>query len=430
MGVHMTTKNLVHECILGNGLKIILKEDHRAPAAIFQVWYKIGSGYETNGSTGISHILEHMMFRGSQRYSMQEQAQLIAKNGGQQNAFTSLDFTAYHELMSANKIALSFQLEADRMHALLLREKDFKKEITVIMEERFLTVEDVPQNQAMERFLAAAHVTSPYHHPTIGWRNDIENTTVQDLRRWYKTWYVPNNAIIVVVGDALPKNIFNLAKKHFGSLRPRPLPILKPQFEAPHLGARSVSVKAHVKVPWLIMGYNTPVMNTVAENEKWEPYALLILNGIFAGCESSRLQKNLIRKQQIAISASCSYSPFNRLDNIWMLFITPSNLNNIEKVKQSILEEISHVQNKLASNQELEKIKILLLADQIFQKDSISHQAYDIGSFECVGISWREAENNIFEQIQSITPLQVQAVAKKYLIPERLTICSLEPLSP
>lgn len=415
----------VHEYQLKNGLKLIVKEDHRAPVAITEVWYKVGSSYETNGTTGISHALEHMMFRGSKKYSASEFLRTIAENGGQQNAFTSRDFTGYYELMSADKLPISFKLEADRMRNLLLQEKDFSKEIQVVMEERRMRTNDDPQALTYERFLAALHVSNPYHHPVIGWMDDLQHMTVHDLKNWYQTWYAPNNALVVVVGDVNPARVYQLAQQYFGPLPASPVPVLKPRKEIIPLGMRTVVVEAPAKLPWLAMGYNTPVLKT--DPEKWEPYALTVLSGILTGGDSARLPTDLVRGKQIVTDINASYSPFSLTDSAFVIQATPAAGHSVEEVRQAILDEIKRLQDQPVTAEELKRIKAQIIAAKVYQEDSISYQAEEIGSLESVGLSWREADNMI-KQVEAITPEQVQAVARKYLIPEHLTIGTLKPL--
>ncbi len=424
----MSAKKIIHESILSNGLRLMVKEDHRAPVAIMQVWYKVGSSYEANGTTGVSHALEHMMFRGSKNYSGTQYDEIITKNGGQNNAFTGHDYTAYHQFIANDKLEICFKLEADRMHQLLLTEKDFKKEISVIMEERHMSIDDKPEHRAYERFMATAHVSSPYKHSIIGWMDDLKHMTVEDLRRWYKTWYAPNNAMIVVVGDVSPKQILQWTKKYFGSLKRFPIPVVKPQNEVMPLGTRCVTVQVPAKLPWFSLGYNTPVLKTLPKEKKWEAYALSVANGILGINNSSRLQKNIVRKKQIASTAYAHYSPFDRLDNIFVLGLTPINIQQVEECKKALLQEVKELQTNLVSAKELERVKTAWFASEVFGKDSLFNQAYEIGMLECVGLSWLEADRDTIKKIQAVTPKQIKEVALTYLTPERLTIGRLEPL--
>ncbi|MCD6039047.1 MAG: peptidase family [Gammaproteobacteria bacterium] len=424
----MSAKKTIHEHFFTNGLKLIIKEDHRAPVAIMQVWYKVGSSYEHNGITGISHALEHMMFRGSKNYRNTQYDEIISENGGQNNAFTGQDYTVYHQFIANDKLEICFKLEADRMHQLLLNEQDFKKEISVVMEERYMSIDDSPEHRAYERFAAIAHTSSPYRHSIIGWMDDLKQMTVADLKQWYHTWYAPNNAIVIVVGDVQPKQIQQWTKKYFGSISARSVPIVKPQNEVQALGTRCVTIKVPAKLPWLALGYNTPVLKTAATNKQWEPYALWAASSILGLNSSSRLQKNILRKKQIASSAYAHYSPFDRMNNILMLGLTPNSMQDVEKCKKALLEEIDNLQNQLIRDKELERVKIAWIASKIFSTDSLFHQAYEIGMLECVGFSWAKIDRETIKKIRGITPKQIQDVALNYLTPERLTIGILEPL--
>ena len=216
----ISSGNGVHEYQLANGLKILVKEDHRAPVVVSQIWYKVGSSYEHSGSTGVAHVLEHMMFKGTKKHGPNEFSKIISANGGRENAFTGQDYTAYFQQLEKSRLPISFELEADRMANLNLRAEDFEKEVKVVMEERRMRTEDNPQALTYEQFAATAFVSSPYHHPIIGWMDDLEHMDVNDMRSWYKHWYAPNNATLVVAGDVDPDAVFELAKKYFGDSNP------------------------------------------------------------------------------------------------------------------------------------------------------------------------------------------------------------------
>jgi zinc protease len=415
----------VHEYQLKNGLKLIVKEDHRAPVVIAQVWYRVGSSYEPDGITGISHALEHMMFRGSKNYSAEKFLETVSESGGQQNAFTYYDFTAYYEMLSADKLPIAFKLEADRMRNLSLTDQDFAKEIQVVMEERRMRTDDDPQQLTFEQFVAAANTSTPYHHTPIGWMSDLKNMTVKDLRNWYQTWYAPNNAVVVVVGDVNPEKVYQLAQEYFGPLKPSTLPVVKAEKEIQHLGTKTVTVEAPAKLPFLLMGYNVPTVKTA--EQKWEPYALLLLSGILGNSDSSRLEQNLVRGKQIVSEASTNYDPYFRLESLISIDATPAQGHSIDEVKNAILNEIKQLQDKPVSEKELDRVKAGIIANKTYQEDSIAYQAFEIGSLESVGLPWQETDNAI-KQIKAITPQQIQAVAQKYLIPEHLTVATLKPL--
>lgn len=415
----------LYEYKLPNGLKVLIKEDHRVPVVVTEVWYKVGSSYEPNGISGISHVLEHMMFKGTAKHGPGVFSKTVAENGGEENAFTAYDYTAYYQMIEANKLPISLELEADRMRNLQLKEEEFKKEIEVVKEERRLRTDDSPQNLTYERFLAAANVTSSYHHPVIGWMRDLDNMKINDVQKWYRTWYAPNNAILVIVGDVSPKPTMQLVQKYFGPLKAENLPVVKPLGELSDFGGRRIEVKAPAKLPLLIMGYNTPALSTATL--KTDAYALDVLQAILGGGDSARLSKNLIRGAQLVSDIDTSYDIFSRLDNVFTLTAVPSQGHTTLQIEKALLDEVHHLQTKPIDSKELARVKAQVIANKIYEKDSMMNQANQIGSLEAVNLSWREIDNYI-RQINSVTPAQVQAVAQKYLIPERLTIATLKPL--
>ena len=420
-----STPPKVHEYHLDNGLRLLVKEDHRAPVVVSQVWYKVGSSYERGGITGISHMLEHMMFKGTKQFPSGQLTEIVSRNGGEQNAFTSEDYTGYYQVFEKSKLRVSFELEADRMQNLIFNQEEFAKEHQVVMEERRLRTDDDPQSLTYERFMAVAHTASPYHHPVIGWMSDINQLTLADLKSWYDTWYAPNNATLVVVGDVDPDEVFQLAKRYFGPLAAKTVAPPKQSPEIAPMGKREIVVKAPAKLPWIIMGYNVPSAKT-AKNTR-EVYALDVLEGILDGGRSARFEKELVRKQQVVSSISTSYAPFDRLDTVLTVSAVPTANHSTEDVKKAVLKQIEEIQQHLVTPSELARVKAQVLAQKIYKKDSIKGQAEEIGSLETVGLSWQVGEDYV-KNIQAVTPAQIQQVAKKYLINDRLTVAVLEPL--
>lgn len=418
--------NDVHEYHLKNGLTLLIKEDHRAPIVISEIWYKVGSSYEPNGITGISHALEHMMFRGTKKFGPGVLEKIVSENGGEQNAFTDSDFTAYYQKFSADKLAVSFELEADRMRNLLLRQADFLKEIQVVMEERRMRVDDNPQEILLERLNGAAFVASPYHHPVIGWKNDLQNMTVDDLRKWYETWYAPNNAILVVVGDVKPKQVYELAKTYFSNLKPITLPKIKPEKDLPPLGEKRLIIRTPAQLPWLAMAYPVPVIKQDSNNQ--DPYVLHVIATILSGGNSARFAKNLVRDQQIAAEANVFYSPLSRLDSLFLLQATPTSGHNLTELESSLLKQIKQLQTFGVSPEELARAKAQITADKIYRDDSITAKANELGSLTSINLPW-QVERDYLKHINAITPHQIQIVANKYLLASHLTIAYLIPIS-
>ncbi|MEC7875707.1 MAG: pitrilysin family protein [Pseudomonadota bacterium] len=420
----------VHKYELNNGLKLLVKEDHRAPVVVTQIWYKVGSSYENDGITGISHVLEHMMFKGTEKYPPGEFSRIISENGGRDNAFTGPDYTSYFQTLEKSRLSISFELEADRMRHLKLSDEEFIKEIEVVKEERRWRTEDNPQSFLYEAVKAAAFQTSSYRSPVIGWMQDLDNMTINDLKEWYKTWYAPNNATVVVVGDVDPNDVYALAYEYFGPLSPEESITTKKQIEVPQLGTKRITVKRPAELPTIIMAFKTPVIkpNNQDDNEyDWEPYALEVLAGILDGGNSARISSRLVRGNEVAAAASASYQMASRLDNLFTLSGTPAPDKSIQELEVAFRNEILNLQTYPVSDEELQRVKAQVISSDVYEKDSIFYQAMIIGILETVGLSWDLADKYV-ERIKAVTNEQVLSVAKKYLIDDRLTIADLYPL--
>lgn len=425
-GSHSVQAN-PHEYLLDNGLKLIVKEDHRSPVVIHHIWYKVGSMDETNGTTGVAHALEHMMFKGTAEVPPGEFSRRIAAVGGRENAFTSRDYTAYYQQLHQRHLPMAMALESDRMSHLLLTEEEFNKEIQVVMEERRLRTDDQPRSLLYEKMIATAFQTHPYRRPVIGWMNDLEHMQVSDNQEWYNRWYAPNNAVLVVVGDVDPENVLALTKQHYGKANARPLPGIaerKPQAEPPQVGIKRLRVKAPAKLPYLLMGYKAPTLSD-PQNE-WEPYALEILAGVLDGHASARLNRALVREARIAISVGAGYSAIARGPGMFYFDGTPSEDKTIDELEQSIRAEISQIVESGITAAELARVKAQVVAAHVYQLDSMFSQAMQIGRLESAGLSHRDADT-ILKGLQAVQAKQVQEVAKKYLIDDFLTVATLDP---
>lgn len=414
----------VHKFTLPNGLKILVKEDHRAPVAVSMMWYNIGSADEPGGITGVSHALEHLMFKGTTKYPAGVFSKTIAAIGGQENAFTNYDYTAYFEKIAASQLSVSFELEADRMQNLLLDKNEFAKEIKVIREERRMRTDDNPQALTLERYLATAHLTEPYHHPVIGWMEDLQHLSVNDAKSWYQSFYAPNNATLVVVGDVDANKVHDLAKVYFGNIQRRPDFIRKNQVEPPALGAKSIEVHAPAQLPMILFGYTVPSVKTAKLS--WEPFALEIIASILDAGDSSRFAKNLVRGKHLVNGISASYNLYSRYQTQFIFSGIPSQQHNLNEVKSAILDEIKQLQKTLVSEAELKRIKTQIIAQKTFEKDSIMGQAMELGLLETLGIGWQAAESYT-DKINAVTPEQVQEAAKRYFNEQSMTEARLIP---
>ncbi|MXS82561.1 M16 family metallopeptidase [Nitrosomonas oligotropha] len=416
-----------HEFLLDNGLRLIVKQDHRSPVVVTQIWYKAGSIDEVNGVTGVAHVLEHMMFKGTEKVPNGDFSKKIAAAGGRENAFTSYDYTAYYQQLHKNHLPMAMELEADRMRNLILTEEEFSKEIKVVMEERRLRTDDQARSLLYEKMMSVAYQAHPYKNPIIGWMNDLENMRVEDAREWYDRWYAPNNAILIVVGDVDANEVFRLAQKNYGTISKHPLLPLnarKPQTEPPQTGTKRIIVKAPAELPYLMMGYHAPTIKNVMED--WEPYALEILEGVLDGHASARLNKSLVRESQIANSANAGYSAMARGPSVFFLSAVPRAGKTVAELEQALRKEIEKITKDGVTEDELARVKAQVVAGHVYQRDSIFSQAMQLGRLESTGLSCRDIDI-ILEKLKAVTAEQVRDVAKKYFNDDSLTVAVLDP---
>ena len=409
---------------LANGLRVVVKPDRRAPVVVSMVWYRIGSVDEQNGVTGVAHVLEHMMFKGTQKVPPGEFSRLIAAAGGRDNAFTSRDYTAYFQTLHKSELPLSFRLEADRMASLVLSQDEFAKELKVVMEERRWRTDDRPHAVVYERLMAAALVAHPYRNPIIGWMSDLEHLRLEDIRRYYDRWYAPNNATVVVVGDVAPAEVFALAEQYFGTITRKPLPPRKPQDEPPQLGLKRITVKAPAELPYVLMAYRVPRMERPATD--WEPYALDMLESILSGNDAARLLQTLVKTERIATSAGASYDGIGRGPAFFYLSGSPVAGHGADELEQGLRREVRRVVDEGVTAEELNRVKAQVIAAQVYQRDSMFFQARQIGWMEMIGFTHRDLDVFI-EKLQQVTADQVREVARKYLVDDRLTVAYLDP---
>ncbi len=410
----------VREFHLKNGLKLLVIENHKAPIATFQVWYRIGSRNEQRGKTGISHLLEHMMFKGTKNYGPKTFSRTIQKNGGIDNAFTTKDYTMYYENLSSDRIELAMKLEADRMQNLLLSPEDVKYERSVVMEERRMRYEDDPQSLLYEELIAAAFKVHPYHNPVIGWMDDIASLSADDLRRHYQTYYRPDNAVVIVAGDVSAEQVYELVRKYFGSIKPAKKPLCKVRItrEPGQRGKRIVYLKKEAELPYLLMAYHVP------SYPERDAAALDVLSTIVSG-KSGLLYRDLVRKKKIALSAFASYSGLNKDPFLFFFGGTPVPGKTAEELLEAMKKEIEYLKTNPPTERELQKARNQVEATFIMGQDSIFFQAELVGMFEMIG-DWHLIDQYL-KDIRSVTPQDVLDVAKRYFNDENLTIGILVP---
>lgn len=424
-GVSMATvyKLDVKEKVLKNGLKVLVLEDHSTPTATFQVWYKVGSRNEKSGKTGISHLLEHMMFKGTERYGPGEFSKIVSRNGGTENAFTSRDYTAYFENWASDRLAVSMDLESDRMRHLKLDEHEFESEKQVVMEERRLRTEDDPVSLLVEEVFATAYKVHPYHWPVIGWMCDIENITLEDLRRHYKLYYAPNNATIVVVGDVKADKVFQEVQRYFGGLSPSPFPNEANSKEPPQQGEKRVTVESpEARLPFVMLAYHVPHIGS------GEEYALEILSHVLGEGKSSKLYERLVYEEKAAVFTSAHYQRISKDPGLLYLYAGVVPGRSVKDVEAMVREEVAKIERGELTEEELQKAKNQVKSSFVYGLDSNFYRAMKIGRLETVGIGWRYLETYL-EKIGKVTREAVEEVAKRYLSDRNLTVGVLIPQS-
>lgn len=413
------------ETTLANGLKVIVRHDPRAPTVAHMVWYRAGSIDEVNGRTGVAHVLEHMMFKGTRTLKPGEFSRRVAAAGGRENAFTSRDYTAYFQQVHKSRLELVMKLEADRMAHLELTDAEFDKEIKVVMEERRLRTDDQPRALLNETLMATAFKASPYRTPVIGWMRDLESLKGADARAWYRAWYAPNNAVLIVTGDAKPADVLRLAKKYYGPLSARALPERKPQDEPPQAGIRRVEVRAPAELPYLIMAWRAPRVVDVEKDD--DAHALEVLAGILDGHEGARLSRNLVRGTRVAAQADAGYDSTARGPALFTLEAVPAEGRSVVELETALRAEVRRIADEGVSESELARVKAQVVAAQVYKRDSIFGQAMEIAQFEMAGLSHRQIDRAL-DKLRGVTAAQVKAVAAKYFGDDTLTVATLSPL--
>ena len=413
------------EATLPNGMKIIVKQDTRAPTVAHMVWYRAGSVDEVNGSTGVAHVLEHMMFKGTVRVKAGDFSRRVAAAGGRENAFTSRDYTAYFQQVHKSRLEEVMRLEADRMTNLRLSDEEFAKEIKVVMEERRLRTDDQARSLLRETLNATAYQVHPYRIPTVGWMRDLETMSAADARAWYRAWYAPNNAVLVVTGDADPAEVLRLARKYYGPARPRVLPVRKSQDEPPQKGIRRVDLKAPAELPYLMMAWHAPRLSDVERDS--DPYALEVLAAVLDGYDGARINRRLVRDTQVAVEAGAGYDNTSRGPAMFALEGTPAQGRTVVQLEQSLRAELAKIASDGISEEELGRVKAQVVALQVYKRDSIFGQAMEIAQFEMSGLSHRQIDRAL-EKIRAVTAEQVKDVAKRFFGDDTLTVATLTPL--
>ncbi|MFV5311482.1 pitrilysin family protein [Acinetobacter schindleri] len=412
------------ETTLKNGLKVIIREDHRAPMVMTQIWYKVGSTDESGNTLGISHVLEHMMFKGTSKVPNDEFTRISRIYGGSINAATFTNYTNYYQLYPKAYFPMALELEADRMSNLLLRQQDFEPEMKVVMEERRQRTEDNSRSRAFERFKWISYPTSHYRQPVIGHMKTLNNIQLNDVKQWYKTWYTPNNAILVIVGDVESEQALLQVQKYFADTPSRATPQRNDVLEFEHLGYRHMEINTDVQVPNLYMTWNVKSLASAINPQ--DAYALTIIRSLLDSGISSRLQDRLVRDRKLLTSVSVSYDPYNRGDSLFSISALPANGISFEDAQKAIQAEVDALKTEDIPKYELERITTRFVSNLIYNQDSIAGQAKMIGNLEVNGLSYRLMDE-LPKYYENVSMSDIQRVANSYFIRENLSTLYLAP---
>ncbi len=411
----------VVERTFANGLKVLVLEDHKAPVGVIQVWYRVGSRNENLGRTGLSHLLEHMMFKGTKKVGPEEYSRIIQRNGGDENAFTSQDYTTYFATLASDRLHVAAELEADRMANLVLDEKQFEPEHAVVLEERRLRTDDNPTSALFEMLSATAYVAHPYEWPVIGWMNDIEKATRDDVLGYYRRYYNPGNAFVVIVGDVSAAEFMKTLEKEFGAVPAAvsPPPALRAE-EPPQEGERRVVLRKEAELPFVAMAFHVPSFPDP------DSAPLSVLEDVLSGGRSTRLYDELVYKQRLALSVGASYDDTSKDPGLFVVYGQPLPGKTAAAVEKALLEQIDQVQKAPVTARELQKVKNGVEASFVLAQDSLFYQGLLLGQYEILG-DWRLIDRYV-PAINAVTADDVQRVAKKYLTASNRTVATLEPL--
>ena len=424
----------VERFTLANGMTVLIKVDRRAPTAVHMVWLRVGSIDEVDGTSGVAHVVEHMMFKGTPSMGPGEYSKRIAALGGRDNAFTSRDATAYHQQIPASLLREVMALEAERFERNAWADDEFRREIEVIKEERRQRVDVSPRSQLYEMAWAVMFTASPYRRPIIGWMNDLDAMTPQDVRDFYRRWYVPANAAVVVAGDVDVQQVRQWAEQYYGAIAPRALPERKPRLEPPQTGPRRVEHRARSSQPYLSLMFKVPQIDAQALTQdslppgpSREALALTVLAAVLDGHSAARLDRALTQgDKRLALRAGAYNSMFGRGPQTFVLDGVPADGISIQSLKDALLEQIARVAREGVSGDELKRVITQWVAGETYKRDALFSQANELGRYWLLDLPL-DTGSRLVRHLRTITASEVQAVARKYFGDEQMTEAILVP---
>ncbi len=422
------TAPVVEEFRLDNGLTVIVKPDRRAPTAVHMMWVRVGAVDEVDGASGIAHVLEHMLFKGTKALKAGEFSRRVAALGGRENAFTMRDATGYYQQIPAGKLEEVMKLEADRFANNQWPDEEFKRELEVVKEERRLRTEDSPRSLMWEALNATVFQASPYRRPIVGWMSDLESMTPQDAKDFYRKWYVPANAVVVVAGDVDPVQVRRLAQKYYGSIGARPVPARKPRTEPQQVGVRRIEHKAPAEQAYVALAFKVPQLTSFepgADND--EALALTVLAAVLDGYSGARLDRALTQgADRIADSAGAGNGLWGRGPQVFTLDGVPAPGKTADQVEAALRAEVARVARDGVTEAELQRVKTRWISGEVYKLDSIMNQARELGSYWIQGLPSNAGER-LIQRLRAVTADQVKTVAAKYFGDDQLTVGVLRP---
>ncbi|WBY00488.1 pitrilysin family protein [Ramlibacter tataouinensis] len=414
---------------LVNGMTLIVKPDHRAPTAVHMVWLRVGAMDETDGTSGVAHVLEHMLFKGTDKLAAGEFSRRIAAMGGRENAFTGRDYTGYHQQIPADRLEEVMRLEADRFAHNRWPDDEFRRELEVVKEERRLRILDSPRAMLHEVLDAVTFTVSPYRRPVSGWASDLEAMTPQDAREFYRRWYVPANAVVVVAGDVDPQQVLRLAQKHYGSIPARAVPPRKPREEPVQAGIRRVEHKAPAEQSYVALSFKVPQLRSFeASAAADDAVALTVLAAVLDGYRGARLDRALTQgPDRVADSVGADNGLWGRGPQTFTLDGVPAAGKTPEQVEAALRAEVARVAREGVTEDELQRVKTRWVAAEVYKRDSVFAQARELGSFWALGLPL-DASERLMARLKAVTAAQVQSVAQRFFGDDQLTVGILRPL--
>ena len=419
----------VRQFTLSNGMTLLVQPDKRAPTAVHMVWVRVGSMDEVDGRSGLAHVLEHMMFKGSKTVPPGDFSRKVAALGGQENAFTNRDYTGYYQQIPADKLEAVMQLESDRFANNQWPDSEFQKEIEVIKEERRMRTDDNPRSSLMEQLNAVTWTASPYRRPVVGWMGDLDSMKPDDAREFHQAWYVPENAVVVVAGDVEPEKVRQLAEKYYGSMAKRALPERKPRPEPLQKGMRRVEYKAPAEQAYVLMSFKVPSLRKLSQPDASDKdaMALMMLSQLLSGYDGARLDRRLTQgATRVADAAFSGASVVSRGPAVFMLGGVPSQGKTAKDVEDALRAEVARIAKEGVSDAELARVRTQWQASTVYERDSVFGQANDLGSNWVLGLPL-DANDQMLALLKTVTSAQVQDVAARYFGDDQLTVATLLP---